>query len=241
MKLATAKMKKDKLSFTALFSVAVLSSVLFFSACGKKGTSSSQSNMPHPADSTSQLVMQVSRCARLYTTSYQIHKIVTHEDIVRLKGSILSRPFDVKVPVGERKVAIPIDVTLKAYVDFAGFSADNVERKGGQLVLTLPDPHVEVTASKVDHAGTRQYVDLTRTRYTDEELADFSRQGADSITAHVERFGIIENARRTAVQTLMPMLRRMGYEEANVTIRFRKDFTPRELQRMITIENHPEK
>ena len=60
--------------------------------------------------------------------------------------------------VGYRKVAIPIDVTLKGYIDFADFTVDNVSREGDLLVITLPDPKVMLTASKIDHKKARQYV-----------------------------------------------------------------------------------
>ena len=39
-------------------------------------------------DSLPMLIMQVRQCARLYTTEYRIHKIVTYDDELRLKGSI---------------------------------------------------------------------------------------------------------------------------------------------------------
>ena len=41
-----------------------------------------------------------------------------------------------------RKVAIPMDATLKAYVDFSGFSAKNVNRQGDKIEIILPDPKV---------------------------------------------------------------------------------------------------
>lgn len=192
------------------------------------------------ADSVALLVKRVSSCARLYTTSYRIHKLVTHDDRLTVRGRLFSQDFSFRPPVGERKVAIPVDVTLKAYIDFADFGPQNVERNGRDITLTLPDPQVVVTASRVDHAGTRQYVDLTRRRYSDAELADLARQGADSIAAHVDRFGIAETARRSATQTLLPILRSMGYAENRVTIRFRKDFSADDLNRSVTIENHAE-
>ena len=35
-------------------------------------------------DNTTTLLTQVQKCSRLYTTEYHIHKIVTHDDVVRL-------------------------------------------------------------------------------------------------------------------------------------------------------------
>lgn len=195
---------------------------------------------PRPTDTVALLVKRVSRCARLYTTAYDIRKIVTHDDRLHVKGRVFSHDVSFDPPLGERKAAIPIDVTLKAYVDFSSFGPQNVERTAGRITLTLPDPQVVVTSSRVDHAGTRQYIDPMRRRYTDAEMAAFARQGTDSILAHVDRYGIVDDARQTATRALMPILRAMGYDEERVTIQFRKDFTAADLNRSVTVENHPE-
>ena len=170
------------------------------------------------------VVMEVARTSRLYTTEYQVHKIVTHSDDPTLEGQVLGVPFKMKTRWGDRKVAIPITVTLKAYVDFSQFSADQVKRTpDGHLEIILPDPKVVQTSSRVDHNGTRQYIDATRSRYTDAEISDFARQGADSIVSHSMQLDIVDQAERSAAQTLFPLLRRMGYKDGQVTISFRKE------------------
>ena len=92
------------------------------------------------------LVLRVSRQNRLYTAEYQVHKIVTHDDLLHLKGTILGFEYDQKFSLGDRKVAIPIDVTLKSYVDFSNFTERNVERTGDFIHITLPDPRIVITA-----------------------------------------------------------------------------------------------
>ena len=56
-------------------------------------------------DTVPPLFMQIQKTSRLYTTEYHIHKIVTHDDVVRLKGNLLKQDFDIPLPLGERKVA----------------------------------------------------------------------------------------------------------------------------------------
>ena len=210
-------------------SLLLLLVAVMLSLCGckeKTGTS-----VPGPTDSVTVrkpdkalLVMEVARTSRLYTTEYQVHKIVTHSDDPTLEGQVLGMPFKMKTRWGDRKVAIPITVTLKAYVDFSQFSADQVKRTpDGHLEIILPDPTVIQTASRVDHSGTRQYIDATRSRYTDAEISDFARQGADSILSHSMQLDIVDQAERSAAQTLFPMLRRMGYKDGQVTISFRRE------------------
>ena len=190
---------------------------------------------------TLSLVMQVKECARLYTAEYEVHKLVLKNDPLRVKGNLFQRAFDVKVPIGERKVMIPLDVTLKAYIDFTGFGEKNVSRSGDRIVVTLPDPRVVVTSSRINHDEVKQFVSLTRSDYTSAELADFTRQGEDEILASVPQLGILEMARENAAHVLVPMLTRLGYDERNIVISFRKDFTTADMPLLLEREGRTEK
>jgi hypothetical protein len=190
---------------------------------------------------TLSLVMQVKECARLYTAEYEVHKLVLKDDPLRVKGNLFQRAFDVKVPIGERKVMIPLDVTLKAYIDFTGFGEKNVLRSGDRIVVTLPDPRVVVTSSRINHDEVKQFVSLTRSDYTSAELADFTRQGEDEILASVPQLGILEMARENAAHVLVPMLTRLGYDERNIVISFRKDFTTADMPLLLEREGRTEK
>lgn len=190
---------------------------------------------------TLSLVMQVKECARLYTAEYEVHKLVLKDDPLRVKGNLFQRAFDVKVPIGERKVMIPLDVTLKAYIDFTGFGEKNVSRSGDRIVVTLPDPRVVVTSSRINHDEVKQFVSLTRSDYTSAELADFTRQGEDEILASVPQLGILEMARENAAHVLVPMLTRLGYDERNIVISFRKDFTTADMPLLLDREGRTEK
>lgn len=190
---------------------------------------------------TLSLVMQVKECARLYTAEYEVHKLVLKDDPLRVKGNLIQRAFDVKVPIGERKVMIPLDVTLKAYIDFTGFDEKNVLRSGDRIVVTLPDPRVVVTSSRINHDEVKQFVSLTRSDYTSAELADFTRQGEDEILASVPQLGILEMARENAAHVLVPMLTRLGYDERNIVISFRKDFTTADMPLLLEREGRTEK
>lgn len=190
---------------------------------------------------TLSLVMQVKECARLYTAEYEVHKLVLKDGPLRVKGNLFQRTFDVKVPIGERKVMIPLDVTLKAYIDFTGFGEKNVLRSGDRIVVTLPDPRVVVTSSRINHDEVRQFVSLTRSDYTSAELADFTRQGEDEILASVPQLGILEMARENAAHVLVPMLTRLGYDERNIVVSFRKDFTAADMPLLLEREGRTEK
>ena len=201
-------------------------------ACHKKGTSQTE----YGKDNLTTLVSKVSHCSRLYTTEYTIRKIVTFNDEVRIKGSIFSKQIDVKLSVGDRKVAIPMTVTLKGYIDFSSFSSENVSRDNEHIVLTLPDPKITVSASRIDHKNLRKYVSLTRANFSAEEIEKYQRQGVDSILSHLNEIGIAEQARQSAVNMLQPLLMQLGYRDDQVVIRFRSDINDDTLLNWIDIE-----
>ena len=173
-------------------------------------------------DTVPSLVIQIQKCARLYTTEYHIHKIVTHNDILKLKGNILRKDIDIKLPLGERKIAFPMDATLKAYIDFSDFSESNIERNGDKITILLPDPKVVMTSSKINRDEVKEYVGLTRSYFTDKELSSYEQQGRQSILNSVSQLGIKQTAQENAARVLVPMLTEMGYKEENITMAFRK-------------------
>lgn len=193
-----------------------------------------------PTDTIPVMVMQIRKCSKLYTAEYQVHKIVTHDDKVELKGSFMQQKFNIPVPMSSRKIAIPIEAKLKAYVDFDGFSGKNVVTDGDRVEIILPDPKVEITSTRVNHGEIKKHVSLIRSNFSDSEMAEYEKQGREAIIQSIPKMGIIEMARQGAAHALVPMLTRMGYKEENITITFRKEFTLDDLPMLLdnnTIEN----
>ena len=54
------------------------------------------------SDTVPPLVTQIRQCSRIYTTEYKIHKIITHDDVIRLRGSFLAQDFNIRMPLGDR-------------------------------------------------------------------------------------------------------------------------------------------
>lgn len=176
-------------------------------------------------DTTPSLIMQIRKCSRMYSAEYKVHKIVTHDDQMKLNGSFLQKDFSIDLPLGKRKVAIPINATLKAYIDFGDISEKNFRRKGRKIEVILPDPQVVMTSSKIRHQDIKQYVSVLRSDFSDEELTRFEQQGRKAIINDIPRLGIIATARENAAHTLIPIIQQMGYREEDITISFRKDFS----------------
>ena len=198
---------------------------LAYGCDGKEGTG----RMVDESDTLPNLIHRIQKSSRLYTTEFHVHKIITHEDVLRLKGSLLSKDIDLPLPLGERKIAIPMDATLKAYIDFGHFTERNVERNGTHITILLPDPKVVMTSSKINQEEIKEFVGLTRSHFTDKELTNYEQQGRRAILNSVPEMGIVEMAQENAARVLVPMLVEAGYREENITIAFRKDMNIRQL------------
>ena len=219
--------------------VSFLSAILLFAGCSCSGDAPEEKPAPYQSiDTVPMLVMQIQKCSRLYTTEYKVHKIVTHDDVIRLQGSLLKQNINIRLPLGDRKVAIPIDATLKAYIDFGGFSEANIERQGEKITILLPDPKVELTSSKVNQQEIRSYVGLMRAGFSDEEMSNYERQGREAIIQSIPQLGIVDMARANAARALVPLLQQLGYQEEDITIAFRKEFKPYDIRRFLEVSNN---
>lgn len=187
-------------------------------------------------DAFHSFVMQVQKCSRIYTTEVKIHKIVTHDDVIRLKGTILAQDFNIKMPLGDRKIAIPMDATLKAFIDMSDFSEKNVERDGQKIIITLPDPQVTLTSSKIDQKGIKEYVGLVRSHFTDAEMADYEQQGRAAIIASIPQLEIISTAQENAARVLVPLITQMGYQEQDIVIQFRKEYGIQDIKSLVNMD-----
>ena len=206
---------------------------MLFCACNEGKEQKAEQSVYQSIDTVPMLVMQVQKCSKLYTSEFKVHKIVTHDDVVRLKGSVLRQDYNIKIPLGERKIAIPIDATLKAYIDFSQFSDKNIERQGDRITILLPDPKVTMTSSKIDQKNVRHYVAFARAHFSDAEMTDYEQQGRAAIIQSIPELGIIDIAKENAARVLVPMLVQLGYREENITIAFRKEFNQNNIMRLL--------
>lgn len=209
----------------------LIMAIMAFATCSKpKATPSA----PKALDTIPMLIERVQKTSRLYTSEYHIHKIITHSDKMKVDGSFMNKQFSVNLPMGERRVAIPLDAVIKAYIDFSDFSEENVKHEAnGRITITLPDPRIVITSTKVDHKEVKKHVALTRRNFSDAEMTHYEQQGRQQIVGSITEMGIIESARQSAARQLFPMLRQLGYKESDITISFRKKFTTADITRIL--------
>lgn len=231
--------KQERVMKHWLYLIYILVVALSAGGCQKKDNRASEGRtLPQSVDTIPMMIMQIQKCSRLYTAEYKIHKIVTYNDVKRLKGSVLSHDFDIKLPLGDRKIAIPMDAKLKAYIDFSKFSDKNIRREGRKIIVTLPDPKVLLTSSKIDQRNIKEYVDLTRSRFSDAEITEFEQQGRASVIASIPRLGILETARDGAARVIVPMIVQMGYDERDIVVEFRKEYGEKDINMLLDKNEH---
>ena len=205
---------------------------LFLGACSD-GKKKQDVSIVQSIDTVPMLIMQVQKCSKLYTSEFKVHKIITHDDVIRLRGSLLQQAYNIKIPLGERKIAIPMDATLKAYIDFSQFSEKNIEKHGNKITILLPDPKVTMTSSKIDRKNVRHYVALARANFSDAEMANYEQQGRAAIIQSIPELGIIDMAKENTARVLVPMIVQLGYQEENITIAFRKEFNANSIMKLL--------
>lgn len=220
------------------FNFLIVFAALAVAGCSRKQTPRQQ---PEYVDTIPMLVMQVQKCSRLYTAEYKMHKIITHDDEIRMKGKFLNQDYNVALPMGSRKIAIPIDATVKAYIDLSSFSEKNVRRVGDKIDVTLPDPRIEMTSSRINHGEIRKYVALTRQNFSDKEMAGYEQQGRQAIINDIPQTGIMEMAKESAARVMVPFFVGMGFNEKDITMSFRKDFSDNEIKKMIVTASDAER
>lgn len=176
---------------------------------------------------------RAAQCSRLYTAEYQMRKIVVFDDPAALTGKIFHQNFSVDLPLGKRRIAIPVTATAKAYVDMSKVTEDDFHRDGDRLEIVLPDPEVMLTATQIDHKGVKQKVALLRSDFTDDEITRIQQQGRKDIIKQLTSSHILEDARQSAARQLVPIAVSMGFKEENVTVTFRKDFKVSDLPKLI--------
>ena len=210
--------------FTTLIVLFVLASTVV--ACSGTGSKDEETKVETP-DTIPVLVQQMQQCSRLYTAECRVRKIVTHDDEVQLRGKALGKDFSINLPVGKRKVAIPVTATLKAYVDMSAIKPEDIRRDGDRIEVMMPKPHVMLTSTKIDHKEVKQYVALLRSDFTDEELTTYQSQGRKAIINDVPTSGLLDMARQSAARQLIPLIAQMGFKKENITITFSEDIKNR--------------
>lgn len=176
-------------------------------------------NLPGADD----VALKLQQTDNLYVAEYVVHKIITAEDLNRVSGSVLGHDFSVNLAIGERKIAIPMDAHIKAYINFNAVTPSDivVTDNPRTLTVTLPTPKAELTSSKIAHNEIKEFRGFFRSKFSDAEISDLEKQGRDVILASIPKMGIINTAKANGREVLIPILVQAGFSPENITINFK--------------------
>lgn len=204
--------------------------LIFLAGCGKKPA---QTGSKAEADTLTVLATRISACSRLYTSQYDLRKILIFTDTTSLNGNFLNQHVKVNLPFGGRRIAIPVTATAKAYIDLGKLKKSDISRRGDRLEITLSDPEIVLTATAVDHAGVKQKVGMLRHRFTDEEITHIQQKGRAELIKSLAQTNILEDAKENAARVIVPLAVQCGYREENITVTFRKSLSDNDLPGLI--------
>lgn len=174
-------------------------------------------------DTLGTILTEIKLCSRLNVAEMKVHKVITHDDAAGLSGKIMGKEVSLRLPIGRRKVAIPMYATIKASIDMGRVTEKDIVRRGEKIEIFLPQPEVSITETHIDHEGIRQYVAVTRRNFSDEELLTYEKKGRDAIEKDIPRLGIREMAKESAARQIVPIVQLMGFKDTDITVSFRKD------------------
>lgn len=203
-----------------LIVIAAIVAALFFLLRGCEKTEEAKQQV----DTIPYMLQQIQQCSRLYVSEYQVRKIVTHRDDSHISARLFGSEVSVRVPASDRRVAIPINATLKAYINMSDVKALDITRRAdGKIEVHLPEPEVITTATGIDYDGMKQHTSLFGKDFSDEELSSYETRGRKEIIKEIPRLGIKEDARRSAAKMLIPIISYLGMQQEDIIITFTQD------------------
>ena len=209
-------MRKFKNIFFLIVVIAIVAALYFLlRGCGKTEEAKPQ------VDTIPYMVQQIRQCSRLYVSEYQVRKIVTHRDESRISARLFGSEINVALPASGRRVAIPINATLKAYIDMSELRGEDIARRAdGKIEVHLPEPVVVTTATGIDYDGMKQHTSLFGKDFSDEELSSYETRGRKEIINEIPHLGIKEDAKRSAAKMLIPIISYLGMQQEDIVITF---------------------
>ena len=163
-------------------------------------------------DRVKQQVKSMDGMSQLGTVEYTITKVVKVD-------------HDAFYKLGERKILFSCRSYMKAGIDLADFSADDitVNRRDNSVTVELPQPKVLSFNMPVEEAKlVYESVSGLRSEFTTDDRMNFLKQGEENILADVENLGILHDAEKNATLFFESLFASLGVEEVKITFKEEK-------------------
>lgn len=209
-----------RLLYLIIMSALTLPTLLSCSSDDEQDVVMTENVSEEDADAEAVIVNRIRNCSKIYTAEVHMHKVIVADDPMKIGGDVFGKKVNIDIPLGERKIAIPMDGVAKAYIDFSKFSEDNVKIDGDDIIVELPKPSVVLTSTTINHDEIKKNVSLFRSNFSDAEITQYSKKGREEIIKAVPKSGVLEKAQSGAAAVIVPMLQQLGYKDKNIRVVF---------------------
>lgn len=172
--------------------------------------------------------------SRLYTAETTSHKTITYTSQNKFKVKIAGFEKDIKLPLTKTEATIPVNVTYKAFIDLDKITMKDIEIKGDTAIyITLPDPVIEQTAVSIDHENEQLKKQWLSKGLKYDEYQALIRKAKDEAWDELSEDNqaeIIETAKVSATDLIIPQLRSLGFK--TIKVDYRQEFTLQDLIRI---------
>lgn len=151
-------------------------------------------------------VLAIREMGELATTEYSITKIVKAND------------NQTWYKIGDRKILISVEATLKAGIDLQLIQAEDVSIDGNKISIILPGPKLismQIPPDKIKVAY--EEVGLLRTGFDNAERDALLAQAEKQISAAIAETGIFTTTEQNTRQVLTAFLQKLGYEQISIS------------------------
>lgn len=119
--------------------------------------------------------------------------------------------------IGERKILMSCEATVKAGIDFSRISEEDVEIDGRQISLKLPRAHlISMNIRPEDVHIEYEETGLFRDQFSVAERDALLAQGEKQIRTSVDSLGVISTAEANASLFISNFLKTLGYERISI-------------------------
>ena len=224
-------MKKILIPLLVLYVIGLIVTFTTLWTSNKQKEEAAEAKANVEAQCDSAIILAMRSGLLLYTAEAKSHKTMNYSSSNKLSFSFLGIDKDVNLPFSKTEATIPVTVTYKAGIDLQHADSDNINvvkypdnGRGGTIVITLPDPFLVQTSVAVDHENEKMKKEFLAKGLTYEQYQSLVRQAKQEAWDDLSQddvHAIIETAKVSASDLMLPQLRRLGFD--NIEITFRQD------------------
>ena len=147
----------------------------------------------------------------------EINELVTVEYVV---NKIIKASDDKTwYKIGDRKILMTCEATLKAGIDFSAISSEHIQINNKEVTVTLPHATLFAISRKQEAINVAyEEIGAFRNSFSTQERDMLATQAQKQIQNSADSLGVLQTAETNASLFVSNFLRNMGYEK--ITIQF---------------------